>query len=114
VPPAIDHGFVSEPHDVQRLSSGVALARALAAEAGTGEELRPGALELDAYIRREVRGIFHPTGTCAIGTVVDQRGRVLGVEGLLVADASIMPTIPRANTNLATVAVAERIADWLA
>ena len=68
---------------------------------------------LDTYLRREVRGIFHPTGTCAIGAVVDTRGAVLGVDGLLVADASIMPTIPRANTNLSTVAVAERIADWL-
>jgi choline dehydrogenase-like flavoprotein len=60
-----------------------------------------------------VRGIFHPTGTCAIGSVVDLRGAVLGVAGLVVADASIMPTIPRANTNLSTVAVAERIADLL-
>jgi choline dehydrogenase-like flavoprotein len=65
------------------------------------------------YLRREVRGIFHPTSTCAIGAVVDPRGAVLGVDGLLVADASIMPTIPRANTNLSTIAIAERIADWL-
>jgi choline dehydrogenase-like flavoprotein len=68
---------------------------------------------LDTYLRREVRGIFHPTGTCAIGAVVDTRGAVLGVDGLHVADASIMPTIPRANTNLSTIAVAERIADQL-
>ncbi len=113
VPPAIDHGFLSEPHDLDRLSSGVALIRALAEQAGCGRELRPGHDSLDAYLRREVRGIFHPTGTCAIGTVVDPRGAVLGVEGLLVADASIMPTIPRANTNLSTIAVAERVADWL-
>ena len=115
VPPAIDHGFLSEPNDLQRLSSGVTLARALAAEAGAGAELRPGPVDLDGYIGREVRGIFHPTGTCAIGTVVDRRGCLLGgAHGLFVADASIMPTIPRANTNLSTVAVAERIADWLA
>jgi choline dehydrogenase len=114
VPPAIDHGFLSEPHDLHRLSSGIALVRALAREAGSGRELRPGDHDsLDTYIRREVRGIFHPTGTCAIGAVVDPRGAVLGVDGLLVADASIMPTIPRANTNLSTIAVAERIADWL-
>jgi choline dehydrogenase len=114
VPPDIDHGFLSEPHDLQRLSSGVTLIRTLAEEAGAGRELRPSAADaLDTYIRREVRGIFHPTGTCAIGAVVDKRGEVLGVDGLRVADASIMPTIPRANTNLSTVAVAERIADWL-
>jgi choline dehydrogenase len=114
VPPAIDHGFLSETHDLDRLSSGVALIRTLAEQAGCGRELRPGDNELlDTYLRREVRGIFHPTGTCAIGAVVDTRGAVLGLDGLVVADASIMPTIPRANTNLSTIAVAERIADWL-
>ena len=114
VPPAIDHGFLSEPHDLDRLSSGVALIRTLAEQAGSGRELRPGDHDsLDAYLRREIRGIFHPTGTCAIGAVVDTQGAVLGVDGLHVADASIMPTIPRANTNLSTVAVAERIADRL-
>ena len=114
VPPAIDHGFLSEPNDLGRLSSGVALVRTLAEQAGCGSELRPGDHEsLDTYLRREVRGIFHPTGTCAIGTVVDTRGAVLGVEDLFVADASIMPTIPRANTNLSAIAIAERVADWL-
>ena len=114
VPPVIDHGFLSEPHDLDRLSSGVALIRTLAEQAGCGRELRPGAHDsLDSYLRHEVRGIFHPTGTCAIGAVVDTRGAVLGIDGLLVADASIMPTIPRANTNLSTIALAERIADWL-
>lgn len=114
VPPTIDHGFLCEPHDLSRLTSGVALIRALAENAGCGLEIRPGDHELlDTYVRREVRGIFHPTGTCAIGAVVDPRGAVLGADGLLVADASIMPTIPRANTNLSTIAVAERIADWL-
>ena len=88
--------------------------RALAEAARAGPELRPGAGEsVETYVRREVRGIFHPTGTCAMGAVVDASGAVLGVDGLFVADASIMPTIPRANTNLSTVAVAERIADRL-
>ena len=59
------------------------------------------------------RGFFHPVGTCAIGSVVDARGRVLGLEGLVVADASVMPTIPRANTNLSAIAVAERVAGWI-
>jgi choline dehydrogenase-like flavoprotein len=57
-----------------------------------------------------MRNYFHPAGTCPLGEVVDVDCRVLGVEGLLVADASIMPTIPRANTNLTTAAIAERAA----
>ena len=66
------------------------------------------------------RGFFHPVGTCAMGpasepaAVVDERGAVHGIVGLHVADASIMPTIPRANTNLPTTAVADRIAALLA
>jgi choline dehydrogenase len=49
----------------------------------------------------------------AEGAVVDPRGRVYGIKNLMVADASIMPTIPAANTNLPTIMVAERIAGWL-
>jgi choline dehydrogenase len=113
-PPLIDHGFLTERHDRDRLESGVELLRRLAEEAGAGEEIRPGDVDsLDMYLQREVRGIFHPTGTCAIGAVVDPRGAVLGVDGLFVADASIAPTIPRANTNLTAVAIAERVADRL-
>jgi choline dehydrogenase-like flavoprotein len=48
--------------------------------------------------------------TCAIDRVVDGDGRVFGIDALRIADASIMPTIPRANTNLSTIALAERIA----
>ena len=70
----------------------------------------PGVAAVD-HVRTAARGFFHPVGTCAIGRVVDGAGRVLGVEGLHVADASIMPTIPRANTNLTTIALAERLAD---
>jgi choline dehydrogenase-like flavoprotein len=60
-----------------------------------------------------MRNYFHPAGTCGIGRVVDDGGRVFGVERLVVADASVMPTIPRANTNLTTVAVAERLAETI-
>ena len=64
-------------------------------------------------MREHVRGYFHPLGTCAIGSVVDANLRVLGFDNLHVVDASIMPTIPRANTNLATIALAERGADLI-
>jgi choline dehydrogenase-like flavoprotein len=52
-------------------------------------------------------------GTCAIGSVLDERCRVLGFENLYVVDASAVPEIPSANTNLTTVALAERAAEWL-
>jgi choline dehydrogenase-like flavoprotein len=60
----------------------------------------PGNESLESYARRRMRNYFHPAGTCGIGRVLDASGRDLGVEQLFVADASIMPTIPRANTNL--------------
>jgi choline dehydrogenase-like flavoprotein len=66
-----------------------------------------------------VRTYHHPVGSCRMGVdpdggaVVDPRGRLHGADGLIVADASVMPTIPRANTNLPTLMLAERIAAWL-
>ena len=72
---------------------------------------QPAERNLEEYVAATVRNYFHPAGTCAIGEVTDVRGRVLGTDGLIVADASLMPTIPRSNTNLTTVAIAERIAD---
>ena len=65
-------------------------------------------------MRETVRCYFHPAGTCPIGDVLDRSCRVHGVERLVVADASVMPTIPRANTNLTTAAIAERVAEALA
>jgi choline dehydrogenase len=116
VPPAVDHGFLSDERDVAVLVEGVEALRRLAAapeiRAYAASEARPGA-EVDAerHVRETARGFFHPVGTCAIGAVVGGDGRVHGCEGLSVADASIMPSIPRANTNLSTVAVAERLAE---
>lgn len=57
--------------------------------------------------------MFHPAGTCAMGTVVDSSARVKGVEGLRVVDASIMPVVPRANTNIPTIMVAEKCASHI-
>jgi choline dehydrogenase-like flavoprotein len=58
--------------------------------------------------------MFHVSGTCAIGSVVDSKARVIGVEGLRVVDASIMPKLPRANTNIPTIMIAEKCADHIA
>jgi choline dehydrogenase len=115
-PPLVEHGFLADERDIATLLRGIELVRELAETEPLasllGAELRPGAdADLEEYVRAEVRGFFHPVGTCAIGSVVDAQGRVRGVENLVVADASIMPTIPRANTNLTTVALAERIAE---
>jgi len=66
-----------------------------------------------AFVRRNTRTIFHPVGTCAMGTVVDAELRVHGVERLRVVDASVMPTIPRGNTNAPTIMVAEKAADLI-
>ena len=115
-PLAIDHGFLTDPHDAAVLAEGVERFRALAdgevVGAYAGREAFPGRdVSAREHVDANARGFFHPVGTCAIGRVVDGSGRVLGVDGLVVADASIMPTIPRANTNLSTLALAERLAE---
>jgi choline dehydrogenase len=69
--------------------------------------------ELMAFVRRAAQTVYHPTSTCAIGSVVDPELRVYGVEGLRVVDASVMPTITRANTNAATIMIAEKAADLI-
>jgi choline dehydrogenase len=65
------------------------------------------------FARRNTRTIFHPVGTCAMGTVVDSELRVLGVGCLRVVDASVMPTVPRGNTNAPVIMVAEKAADLI-
>ena len=73
--------------------------------------------ELDAFIRASCYVAQHPTSTCAIGTgsmaVVDPELRVIGVEGLRVADASVMPTVPGGNTNLPCIMIGEKAADLI-
>ena len=70
--------------------------------------------ELMAFVRRASQTVYHPTSTCAIGSVVDPQLRVYGIEGLRVVDASVMPTITRANTNAATIMIGEKAADLIA
>jgi len=74
---------------------------------------------LSEFVRRHVGGTWHPSGTCRMGrendlnSVTSPTGKVYGVEGLRVCDASLMPSIPRANTNIPTLMIAERIADFI-
>lgn len=117
-PLTIDHGFLRDERDVEVLAEGFERLRELAASDEVrpyvARELRPGAeVGAEEHVRATARGFFHPVATCAIGRVLDERCRVLGVEGLYVVDASAIPEIPSANTNLTTVALAERAAEWI-
>ncbi|MCX5388954.1 GMC family oxidoreductase [Streptomyces sp. NBC_00094] len=127
VPPDIDPGFLSDPggHDLAVLRSGLATARRMAeAKAFHGlAALPPGtpAHELpEAELRARLGTYWHPVGTCAMGpegdpaAVVDGGGRVHGVANLRVADASVLPTVPAANTQLPVLALAELLADAIA
>lgn len=114
--------MVEVTRHARRLSRTPPLARYVA-----GPELAPGAAIADedtaglaSSVSSRVGSYHHPVGTCAMGpdpdrgAVVDSRGAVHGVRRLWVADASVMPTIPSANTHLSTIVVAERIAARLA
>lgn len=124
--PVIDVGYLTDPagHDTKILSSGLNIARAFANQSPLrvllGDELTETATISDAAsIQRNCMHYYHPVGTCKMGTatdpdaVVDSKGQVHGIQNLYVADASIMPSIPRANTNIPALVVAERIASWL-
>jgi choline dehydrogenase len=117
-PLAIDHGFLADARDLDVIAEGLEAVRAHARSGPVRpyaeRERHPGEdVAARDHVRAERRGFFHPVGTCAMGSVVDEAGRVYGIEGLRVADASVMPTIPRVNTNLSTAAVAERVAELL-
>jgi choline dehydrogenase len=125
--PRIVTNSLSEPEDVASLVAGVQLAREIAAQAPLQEivvkELKPGPATVDpadieADLRRRLMLIYHPVGTCRMSdtaqdAVVDSRLRVHGLDGLRVADASIMPAIVGGNTHAPTVMIAERAADLI-
>ena len=120
--PVIDHGYLSDPagEDLAVLAEGAERARELAA-AGPLRELIGAELAAtrESPLERFHAHYYHPSGTCAMGAaddplaVCDGAGRVRGLDGVVVADCSLMPVIPRANTNLPAVMVGERIADSL-
>jgi choline dehydrogenase-like flavoprotein len=124
--PRILTNALSEPDDVASLVSGMELAREIAAQGPLAEtvirELKPGSgitdrEDLAADLRRRLMLIYHPVGTCSMGSgdeaVVDPELRVRGLEGLRVVDASVMPVIPGGNTNAPTYMVAEKAADLI-
>ena len=81
------------------------------------EELLASEPTLHAWLSERATGFYHPVGTCRMGlagdagAVVDEECRVRKVQGLRVVDASVMPTIPRANTSLTTIMIGERMAE---
>ncbi|MEX2457600.1 MAG: GMC family oxidoreductase [Actinomycetota bacterium] len=117
--PRIRLNYFDEPGDLDVLCAGVDLIlelyRTEPLASVTERVLFPDPNEDPAQRRELIRAVsltdHHPVGTCAIGPVVDQHLRVHGVDRLRVCDASVMPDIPRANTNLATMMVAERFAE---
>jgi choline dehydrogenase len=122
-PPLIDPNYLANARDVERMVVGLRRAREVGEarafspwrdrELFPGPDVRDDAAGAD-FVRRSLTTFFHPVGTCRIGVddgaVVDPELRVRGVEGLRVADASVMPSIVSANTNATTLAVAERAA----
>ncbi len=117
--PVLEHAFLSDAddHDLDVIVEGVEHARRFLATAPlaalVAKEVIPRTADHRSAVRSEVRHCYHPVGTCAMGDVTDERGRVHGIEGLVVADASLMPQTVRATTNLPTVVIAERMARWL-
>ena len=122
-PPLIDPNYYADPSDLHAFTAGLRAAREIgrapALDPWRGQEVLPGPdvnddASLRAYLRRNVKTYAHPGGTCRIGTdgnaVVDTELRVHGVSGLRVADASVMPSAPSANTNATVYAIAERAA----
>ena len=123
--PIIRNEFYSAGEDMQHMIAGLRLALDICAQ----EALRPycaeaynvpaghGDEDLRAHVARTTFAIYHPVGTCRMGTdpgaVVDAELKVNGIEGLRVVDASVMPTVPRGNTNAPTIALAERAADLI-
>jgi choline dehydrogenase len=129
-PPRIDPAYFTDPddRDVAALVDGIELSREFAAQEPlrslVGTEDEPGASlanreDLTRYVRVNGAHDYHPIGTCKMGppsdpmAVVDARGKVHGLDGLYVADAAIMPVIPRANTNIPVAVIAERIVSLL-
>jgi choline dehydrogenase len=120
--PRINPGYLTAPADMDVLRRGVELARAIAATAscraaGIGAEVMPGAGCTLAHIREQAETALHPVGTCRLGgdegAVVDPWLRVIGVSGLRVVDASVMPTTVAGNAQAAVFAIAERAADFI-
>ncbi len=124
--PLIDPGYLTDPADTEFLIEGMRMIREIMAHKAIAgdvvEELTPGPDYFDEpALRRElptrVHSVYHPVGTCRMGVderaVVDPQLRVRGIEGLRVADASIMPSVTGGNTNAPSYMIGERCAEFI-
>ena len=126
--PAIRFNYMSHPDDWAEMRAAVRLTREIFDQPAfapyRGEEIEPGAHvtsdeAIDAFIRERVESAYHPCSTCRMGAsddplaVVDRETRVIGVDGLRVADSSIMPLITTGNLNAPTIMLAEKAADHI-
>jgi choline dehydrogenase len=119
--PVVRNEFYTEDGDMERMVAGVRLAEEICAQPamkpfcaepftgprGSSDE------DLRAHVAATTYPIYHPVGTCAIGSVLDDQLRVQGLEALRVVDASVMPVVTRGNTNAPTIAIAERASDLI-
>ena len=119
--PIVRNDFYATAADLTRALDGLRLTLDICAQSALGPycvepfTVPAGDSEeaLRAHLACTTFAIYHPVGTCAIGAVVDEELRVIGLEGIRVIDASVMPTVPRGNTNAPVIAIAERAADLL-
>jgi choline dehydrogenase len=119
--PRILHNYLQTDEDRRSMIAGARLGLEINAAPALKEWRRADFLvpESDSeadimdFVQRRAHTVYHPVGTCAMGAVVDAELRVLGLEGLRVVDASVMPTIPRGNTNAPTIMVAEKASDLI-
>ncbi|TDI54061.1 MAG: hypothetical protein E2O96_08750 [Acidobacteria bacterium] len=120
-PPSIRGNYLTEPSDVAALVRGVGISReihaATAFDEVRGEEMLPGSEiqgpeAIEEFVRNRAEAFYHPVGTCRMGpadvSVVDAELRVHGIEGLRVADASVMPGVTSGNTNAPTLMIGVR------
>jgi choline dehydrogenase len=125
-PPIIEPGYFRDERDLEALVEGVRLAQAIAATRPYVPLLGPpvapdqagqSAAQLRAFVRQSADTIFHPVGTCRMGTgpeaVVDPQLRVRGIDGLRVADSSVMPEVVNSQTLAACIVIAERAAEMM-
>ncbi len=119
--PRVASNFLTAEQDVRSIVEGVRIALEIAGQPAL-RAIQREALSVPAsdseqdildWVRRAAQTVYHPTSTCAMGSVVDSELRVLGTEGLRVVDASVMPTITRANTHATTLMIAEKASDLI-
>ena len=122
--PIIDPNYMSHPEDWEEMRASVRLTREIFAQEAfadlRGAEIAPGKdiqtdEEIDAFVADHAESAYHPSCSCKMGSdemsVVDEKTRVHGVEGLRVVDSSIMPTIASGNLNAPTIMIGEKAAD---